>query len=65
MLIERENQELEEKERLEKKKKSVKENFTITNGSSNNGVSPAQQKATQKRKADTLNDSKTGKKKKK
>lgn len=65
MLIERENQELEEKERLEKKKKSAKENFSITNGAANNGVSPSQQKSTQKRKADTLNDSKTGKKKKK
>lgn len=65
MLIERENQELEEKERLEKKKKTGKENATLTNGAASNGVSPAQMKAGQKRKADCLNDSKTGKKKKK
>lgn len=65
MLIERENQELEEKERLEKKKKTGKENVTLTNGAASNGVSPAQMKAGQKRKADSLNDSKTGKKKKK
>ncbi|XP_031635008.1 chromatin-remodeling complex ATPase chain Iswi-like [Contarinia nasturtii] len=62
MLIERENQEYEERERLEKKKKAVKENVTLTNGS--NGASPAQ-KAAQKRRAESLNDSKTGKKKKK
>lgn len=63
MLIERENQEYEERERLEKKKKSVKENVTMTNGASN-GVSSAI-RAGQKRKADNLNDSRTGKKKKK
>lgn len=63
MLIERENQEYEEKERLEKKKKSVKENVTLTNGASN-GASPAQ-KAAQKRKNDSLNDSRASKKKKK
>lgn len=65
MLIERENQELEEKERLEKKKKTGKENVTLTNGGASNGVSPAHLKAGQKRKGDNLNDSRTGKKKKK
>lgn len=67
MLIERENQEIEEKERLEKKKKTGKENLTMTNGTASNGFSPAAQyKAGQKRKADTsFNDSKTYKKKKK
>ena len=63
MLIERENQEYEERERIEKKKKAIKENMTVTNGASN-GMSPAM-KAGQKRKADSLNDSRTGKKKKK
>lgn len=63
MLIERENQEYEERERLEKKKKSVKENVSLTNGASN-GMSPAQ-RAAQKRKGDQLNDSRASKKKKK
>lgn len=62
MLIERENQEYEERERLEKKKKAAKENQSLTNGASN-GASPAL-KYGQKRKSDALNDSKSGKKKK-
>lgn len=65
MLIERENQEIEEKERLEKKKKTGKENVTMTNGTSNGFAAAAQYRAGQKRKADTsFNDSKTKKKKK-
>lgn len=66
MLIERENQEIEEKERLEKKKKTGKENVTMTNGAASNGfAAAAQYKAGQKRKADSFNDSRTSKKKKK
>lgn len=64
MLIERENQEIEEKERLEKKKKTGKENVTMTNGAASNGFA-AKLNAGQKRKGDTLNDSRSGKKKKK
>lgn len=62
-LIERENQELEEKERLEKKKKTGKGNATPAGANSSSGVLTS---STQKRKSEVqLNDSKTAKKKKK
>lgn len=67
-LIERENQELEEKERLEKKKKTGKGNSTPAGANSSSGVltSSTQQKNNQKRKSEMqLNDCKTTKKKKK
>lgn len=67
-LIERENQELEEKERLEKKKKSGKGNSTPASGNANSSILTASnQKNNQKRKSDAtpLNDSKPTKKKKK
>lgn len=67
-LIERENQELEEKERLEKKKKTSKSITSSSSAATNTGVLTAstQQKLNQKRKGDaTVNDSKATKKKKK
>lgn len=67
-LIERENQELEEKERLEKKKKTGKSSSTPASGTTSTGVltTSSQPKINQKRKGDAIvNDSKTTKKKKK
>lgn len=66
-LIERENSELEEKERLEKKKKTGKGTGTPASGTPVL-TTTGQQKNNQKRKGDTsipINDSKSAKKKKK
>lgn len=53
-LIERENLELEEKERLEKKKKTGKSGNSITGSSTPSGIlNNSQSKANQKRKADS------------
>lgn len=67
-LIERENQELEEKERLEKKKKTGKGSTTPASSTASTGVltTSTQYKNNQKRKGDAVvNDTKATKKKKK
>ena len=66
-LIERENQEFEEKDRLENKKKKVSRgsssNTTSTSGNSGVLTTSAQQKAFQKRKSEiAVNESKSKKK---